>query len=198
MIANSAGTHQSLDGFIATCRTLIENERPIAEITRAMEELVAEPAALGAQIPEPVISPDTSIAGVDEILFEDDSLTVFVVHSASDVRQPPHDHRISAVIGVYEGTEEQRYFRRDGGSLVRSGGADIGPGDVLTLGPAAIHAIGSTGSWCRAIHVYLGPLSSIDRSLFDPDTFDEEPMTVERYAEFCRSAVPGGSVNVEG
>lgn len=40
--------------------------------------------------------------------------------------------------------------------------------------------------WSRAVHVYLGALSSIDRSLFDPDTFDEEPMTVERYAEFCR------------
>ena len=151
-----------------------------------MGVLVAEPAVVAAQIREPVVVPGSSIAGVDEIVFEDESLTVLVVHSAPDVRQPPHDHLISAVIGVYEGIEEPRYFRRNGGSLVRSGGADIGPGDVLTLGPAAIHAISATGSWCRAVHVYLGALDSVDRSLFDPDTYDDEPMTVERYAGFCR------------
>lgn len=175
-----------LKEFVATCRALVVGEHPIAEITQAMELLVADPSALAAQIPEPVMGPGSSVAGFDEILFEDEFLTVFVVHSAPGVQQPPHDHLISAVIGVYEGIEEQRYFRRDGGSLVRSGGADIVPGDVLTLGPLAVHAISANIDWCRAVHVYLGALSSIDRSLFDPDTFEEEPMTVERYTEFCR------------
>lgn len=184
--ADDSGGSDILDDFIARCRSLVVGENPVVEITRAMEQLVAEPEALAAQIPEPVNRPDRSVAGFDEILFEDESLTVFVVHSAPGIQQPPHDHLISAVIGVYEGIEQQRYFRRDGGSLVRSGGAGIGPGDVLTLGPAAVHAISASGSWCRAAHVYLGALSSIDRSLFDPDTFDEEPMTVERYAKFCR------------
>ena len=87
---------------------------------------------------------------------------------------------------MHEGNEVQRAFRREGGSLVRSGGADIGPGDVLALGPWAVHAISANGTWCRAVHVYLGSLSSIDRSLFDPETFDEEPMTDERYENFCR------------
>lgn len=151
-----------------------------------MERLVAEPSALAEQIPEPITGPGSSVAGSDEILFEDESLTVFVVHSAPDVEQPPHDHLISAVIGVYEGVEEQRYFRRDGESLIRCGGADIVPGEVLTLGPTAVHAISAGGRWCRAVHVYLGALSSIDRSLFDPDTFVEEPMTAERYEELCR------------
>ena len=175
-----------VEEFIRTCRMLVVGDSPVVEIARALEQLVAEPTALAAQIPEPVERPDGSVAGFDELLFEDDSLTVFVVHSAPGIQQPPHDHLVSAVIGVYEGIEEQRYFRRHGGSLVPSGAADIGPGDVLTLGPNAVHAISASGRWCRAVHVYLGALSSIERSLFDPDTFDEEPMTVERYAEFCR------------
>jgi len=37
-----------LDDFIATCRTLVGGENPIVEITRAMEQLVADPAALAA------------------------------------------------------------------------------------------------------------------------------------------------------
>ena len=179
-----------LDEFVATCRAVVMGEHPIVEITRAMEQLVAKPSVLAAQIPEPVMGLSSSVAGSDEILFEDESLTVFVVHSAPDIQQPPHDHPISAVIGVYEGIEEQRYFRREGGSLVRSGGADIGPGEVLALGPRAVHAISANGGWCRAVHVYLGALSSIDRSLFDPETFDEKPMTSERYEKFCRR---GGS-----
>lgn len=175
-----------VEEFITTCRTLVVGDSPVVEITRAMEQLVADPAALAAQIPEPVERPDRAISGFDEILFEDESLTVFVVHSAPGIQQPPHDHRVSAVIGVYQGIEAQRYFRRDGATIVHSGAADIGPGHVLTLGPAAVHAISAGESWCRAVHVYLGALGSIDRSLFDPDTFDEEPMTVERYAEFSR------------
>lgn len=176
-----------VDEFVTRCRALVVGDSPVVEIRQAMEQLVAEPAALAEQIPEPAGRAARSIAGFDEILFEDESLTVFVVHSAPGVQQPPHDHRVSAVIGVYEGVEEQRYFRRDGGSLVSSGAADIGPGEVLTLGPAAVHAISASKAWCRAVHVYFGALSSIDRSLFHPATFDEEPMTVERYAAFCRT-----------
>lgn len=191
MVTASSVNSEALGSFIAQCRSLAAQEQAVVDIARAMQQLVASPASLAAQIPEPIISAESSIAGLDEILFEDESLTVFVVHSAPDVQQPPHDHLVSAVIGVYEGVEAQRYFRRDGATLVPSGGAEIGPGEVLTLGPTAVHAIGAPSGWCRAVHVYLGALSSIDRSLFDPETFDEEPMTVERYDEFCRTAAPG-------
>lgn len=175
-----------LADFIETCRSLAVGERPVVEITSAMEQLVANPTELAAKIPQPPDGPDASVAGIDQILFEDHSVTVFLVHSRPGVVQPPHDHLISAVIGVYEGAEEQRYFRRDGDTVVPSGGATIEPGQVLTLGPSAIHAIAAVGSaWCRAVHVYLGPLSSIDRSLFDPVTFAEEPLTTDRYDHFC-------------
>lgn len=174
--------------FVETCRSLAVGPQPVVEIIRAMEQLVGDPAALASTIPQPPDSPDASVAGLDEILFEDDTITVFLVHSRPGVEQPPHDHLISAVIGVYAGAEQQRYFRREAGGLVPSGGTTIEPGDVLTLGPAAIHAISAAGAtWCRAVHVYLGSLSSIDRSLFHPVTFSEEPMTTDRYEEFCLS-----------
>ena len=40
----------------------------------------------------------------------------------------------------------------------------------------------------RAIHVYLGDIFNVERSVFDPETLAEHPMTPERYDEFCRSA----------
>ena len=61
------------------------------------------------------------------------------------------------------------------------------------MAPDAVHAIAAAGpEQCRAIHVYLGPISTVERSLFHPETFAEEPLTIERYAEFGRPAVSPG------
>ncbi|MEQ8438404.1 MAG: hypothetical protein RIB65_13000 [Ilumatobacter fluminis] len=173
-----------LDEFVERCRTIASGDDPVAALTREMERLVADPSALGETVSVPTAG--ASIAGFDEIVFEDDSVTVYLVHSAPDVVQPPHDHLMSAVIGVYEGRERHRFFRRSRDVPVPSGTADVDAGDVLALGPSAIHAISAPGAWCRAVHVYLGSLSSVDRTLFDPDTLDAEPMTAERYDAHCR------------
>ena len=68
-----------LDEFVATCRAVVMGEHPIVEITRAMEQLVAKPSVLAAQIPEPVMGLSSSVAGSDEILFEDESLVIILM-----------------------------------------------------------------------------------------------------------------------
>ena len=192
-MADARGSDGSvLDGFVERCRTIVVGDDPVVALTNEMERLVADPSVLRRIIPIPTTR--ESVAGFEQIVFEDEDLTVFVVHSAPDVVQPPHDHLMSAVIGVYEGSERHRLYRRDAGALVHSGGADVGVGEVLLLGPSAIHAISAPTEWCRAIHLYVGSLTTADRSLFDPDTGAEEPMTADRYAELCRvGAVRFGS-----
>lgn len=150
-----------------------------------MDGLVADAAEFAGEIGPLLDTIPTS--GIDEVLHEDDNITIMVIATPNGIEQPPHDHRIPAIIGVFEGSEEQRFFVRAGNSLRPMRGRVLHAGEVLTLGKKAIHAISAPGSTpCRAVHVYLGSLSTIERSLFDPETFAEEPMSVDRYTELCR------------
>ena len=48
----------------------------------------------------------------------------------------------------------------------------------MVLGEQAIHAISAPDhAPARAIHVYLGDINNVERSILDPDTLDEHPMT---------------------
>ena len=45
---------------------------------------------------------------------------------------------------------------------------EVTPGEVLSIGPSAIHSVACTGTEPSCgIHVYLGPLTRVERSLFD-------------------------------
>lgn len=184
-----------LDSFISQCRTAVTEPDPIPTIRQALEELVSSPEALALAHPAPTDC--AVISGATEYLFEDDTLTVALVHTPPGTLQPPHDHTIPAIIGGYAGTELHRMFRRvtdDEAPIAPSGTTDTGPGDVLSLGSAAVHAIDAApGQWASAVHVYLGGLSSTERSIFHPDTLAEEPLTMERYDEWCRPTPPAPS-----
>jgi predicted metal-dependent enzyme (double-stranded beta helix superfamily) len=177
-----------LDDFVTACRQAAALGDANAAVRTLLSELVANPQQLAKQIPAPTPD-DCGLCGFDNTLFEDHDVTIIVVHSRPGVVQPPHDHSMPAFIGVYQGAEAQRFFRRGtttGDMLVETPGQTIQSGEVLSLGSAAIHAISTAdGRWARAVHVYLGPLSSVDRSLYNPATSQPEPMTAKRYDELA-------------
>jgi len=181
----------SIEQFVADCREAVEQPEPFEAVSELMQKAVSDPGAVNAAIEPPAELTkvgDVTI-GFDKILYEDDRVTVFLVDTEPGHLQPPHDHQMHAVIGVYDGVEHNRFFRRKDGALESAGEKDIGPGDVLRVHSATIHAISAGASKpCRALHVYLGALSTVDRSLFDPQTGHEEPMTPERYDEFIQRA----------
>jgi predicted metal-dependent enzyme (double-stranded beta helix superfamily) len=59
------------------------------------------------------------------VLHNSPDLTVLNLVCAPGVLSLPHDHRMWAAIGVYEGREENAFFRRDGRSLTASGGNEV-------------------------------------------------------------------------
>jgi len=179
----------SLEQFVADCRNAVEQPEPFEAVCELMQRTVADSDAVNDAIERPTeLTRVGDIAiGFDKILYEDDRVTVFLVDTEPGHLQPPHDHQMHAVIGVYEGIEHNRFFKRKQGALESAGEKDIGPGDVLRIHPVTIHAISAGASKpCRALHVYLGGLSDVDRSLFDPKTGREEPMTAERYDGFIQ------------
>ncbi len=91
---------------------------------------------------------------------------------------PPHDHRTWAVIGVYDGEENNTFYRLIAGSrrIEQIGGRNVRPGEVLTLGLDAIHKIANPGSnKLIALHVYGKNILEIERSAWDLATGNERP-----------------------
>ncbi len=66
--------------------------------------------------------------------------------------------------------------------------AQVIAGDVLSIGPNAIHTVSCTSEEpCCGIHVYLGNLTQIKRSLFDTEAGTILPFTAENYHKLMRA-----------
>jgi predicted metal-dependent enzyme (double-stranded beta helix superfamily) len=182
-----------LEQLASDCQAALAHEDPRAEVHRLMQALFSDPDALASQI-EPFAADDVETSprgfrlGGEHIVHQSADLTVMVLDTLPGVEQPPHDHAMTAFIGVFEGCEEQRFWTRSDEGVVPTTGRLLEAGEIVALGTRAIHAISAPDhSPARAVHVYLGDIYDIDRSVFDPDTLEEHPMTSERYDEFCRA-----------
>jgi predicted metal-dependent enzyme (double-stranded beta helix superfamily) len=179
-----------LSDFVTMCRSVAIEPDARSQITGLMRELVADSAGLTASV-SPMDSYDSSAVGPlggDVILYEDSTVTVVLVDTLPGVLQPPHDHLMPAVIGMFQGCEQQRFWARTADGVTPATGRDLHAGEVLSIGTEGIHAIGTSDEIARGVHVYLGSLSTIDRSVFHPETLEEQPLTLDLYNEFCRSA----------
>jgi hypothetical protein len=183
-----------LTTFVDTCKQAVQGDDACATIHAAMQKLFADPAALAAGIPaftfdDIATSPLGFRLGGETLLHQADDLSVMVLGTLPGVIQPPHDHEMVAMIGVFEGCEEQRFWARTNNGVEAVAGRLLEAGEVMVLGERAIHAISAPEHQdARAIHVYLGNISDVDRSVFDPETLEEHPFESDRYDAFCRPA----------
>jgi len=186
-------TPSVLEELVTTCKAALDSDSPHQTIHAAMVELFADPAALADQIPaftddEVATSPRGFRLGGEHVAHQTDDLTVMVLDTLPGVLQPAHDHSMNVVIGVFEGIEDQRFWARTDDGIAPAAGRSLEPGDVIPLGARAIHAISAPeGKAARAIHVYLGNIYDVERSLFDPASLEEHPFTAARYDEYCQA-----------
>ena len=145
-----------------------------------LEQAVSEPAQVISGMPE--------FDENDVILFEDDTISIWYTRFMPGITVPAHDHQMSATIGVYHGSERNNFFENDpAGGIRKSGKVDLSAGDVLSIGPSAIHTVTCISEEpCCGIHVYLGNLTKVERSLFDVDEGITLPFTDENYYRLMR------------
>lgn len=164
-----------LSDLVTRVRAAAVSATARADIKAALEEAVADPEAFGASLP--VFEED------DVILHEDDSVSIWHCRFQPGKTVPPHDHKMLATIAVYRGAERNDFYERSAdGGLQKSSEVRLGAGDVFQIGPSAIHAVGCDSEEpCCGIHVYLGALTKVDRSLFDLSDGAALPFTDENY-----------------
>ena len=76
---------------------------------------------------------DTLLSSVD--------LTVQQIVWAPGMLSPPHEHRMWAVVGVYDGEERNRLYERVAAGLTERGCQDVARGEVFVLDTTAIHSV---------------------------------------------------------
>ena len=169
----------SLENFVAAAREAAVCEGPSKATLALMKRTFAQPGSIAAKI--------GAYDKDDEILFEDSTVSIQYVRFKPGILVPPHDHQIPAFIGVYQGVEENRMYRVDDTGLTHLTTKNIGPGDVLSIGPNGIHAVQALNNEAsEAIHVYLGKLTTVERSLFDWETGASTPFTDENYNQLVK------------
>ena len=102
---------------------MFEKEQFVADIRGAMTEGDAQ-SAVSEVIARAITEPAGIIKelgapgkGRSEQLFHDEGLTITNVIWGSEMWVPPHDHTMWAVIGVYQGQEDNTFWREDGNRL---------------------------------------------------------------------------------
>jgi predicted metal-dependent enzyme (double-stranded beta helix superfamily) len=169
------------EAFVASCVAARGESEPRLAIKEILSEAMSRPADLAAALP-----PERARATA---LHVSDDLTVINVVWAPGMSFNPHDHRMWAAIGLYTGGEDNTFFRRDGQSLVESGGKELRPRDVCVLGADAVHAVtNSTRDFAGAIHVYGGNFFTTSRSEWTGTPYEEQPYDVERTLAYFEAA----------
>ena len=167
----------NLDHLVADCLSAVNDRAPtkvVREILkRAIEKPIDVERALGA----------AKRGGVDKI-YVSDELTIINVIWAPRMTIMPHNHNMWAVIGVYQGREDNIFWRRipdDAKCRVEAAGAkSLGAGDVRPLGDDIIHSVTNpTRKMTGAIHIYGGDFFATERSEWDPENLEERPYDVD-------------------
>jgi predicted metal-dependent enzyme (double-stranded beta helix superfamily) len=164
-----------LDQFIADLRAALA-ERSRQALKEVVARAVSDPTSLLRRIGEP------EKAAV-RVLHHASELTVLNVIWAPKQVTLPHDHRMSAVIGMYGGREDNTFWRRIANpakfQIEPAGGQALGTGDVTLLGRDMIHSVvNPLGKISGAIHVYDGEFLTVQRSMWDAETLVEKPYDV--------------------
>jgi len=159
--------------FIEECRAALKETDPHA----AVHDLVARAVSDPARVMRELGAPNRSGA---QTIHRSDDLTILNVCWGPQMVFHPHNHRMWAVIGIYQGCEQNYFFRRAKDGLTRHGSKDLNVKDTIPLGEAIIHAVTNPlDQITGAIHVYGGDFFAMPRSEWDPETFKEHPYDIE-------------------
>ncbi len=163
------GEHMDITELIDACREAAGGDTP----TRDVSELVA---AFVHQPNLPSLLGDGDRSTYEALYRGEDILVLHGVVPPTPAPVAPHDHRMWAVIGVYQGLEHNELFvRAESGGLESVDRFTVGAGDVRTLDASTIHSVQARGDrYLGAIHVYGGDLFGTPRSTWRGDV--EYPM----------------------
>jgi predicted metal-dependent enzyme (double-stranded beta helix superfamily) len=167
-----------MEQFISRCLKAARGDKPAELIAEIVRDTVAVPHSIVEALGEP---------GRETInkLYVSDELTILDVIWPPKAKFLPHNHNTWAVIGVYQGREENVFWRRikddSDGKIEVESTQSVVSGEVVSLSENLIHSVTNPlPSPTRAIHVYGGNFFALERSEWNPTTLIEQPYDVAK------------------
>jgi hypothetical protein len=176
-----------LEVFIEDCRRLVGDPHAPRRALELMREAMADPEGVA----KAVTPLEAKVGALDAPLFRSSELTVLNVTLRPRILTIPHDHRMWAAIGIYEGEEENTFYRRAGdavgGGLEEANRRTVRKGEAMLLGEDVVHAIENPlATPTLGLHVYGGDLIGAQRSMWDPRTGREHPYDIPTFYRWGR------------
>jgi predicted metal-dependent enzyme (double-stranded beta helix superfamily) len=163
-----------VDAFVRGCKEAAAGDDGVKGVRKLMRDVIATPHDITDRLGVP------NKGGI-ETLYHGEDLTVLNIVWAPQMAVPPHNHLMWAIIGIYQGAEDNIFWRNKDGVLEAAGAEALRAGDVSTLGKDIIHSVNNpTDDYTGALHVYGGDFFGITRSDWDSSTLRERPFDIER------------------
>jgi predicted metal-dependent enzyme (double-stranded beta helix superfamily) len=167
--------------FIVSCKQFVGAPDGASRVLDLIRSVVGDAEGIKSA----VVSGERTSPIRDASLFRSSELFVLNATLKPHVKSPPHDHRMWAVIGIYEGQENNIFYRRAAKGLEEIDRREIRAGEAILVGPEVIHAIENPlGSSTLGLHVY-GDLVAAKRSMWHPGTGEELPYDVPQFFKWC-------------
>ncbi len=171
-----------LERFMSECRRAIASDSGPAAVLELMRKAVVDPEAIKEAIS--ALTPSASLA--DAVMHRADDLLVLNATLPPYVASPPHDHTMWAVIGIYEGKEDNTFYERHEGTIREKNHRSVRAGEAIVLGPEVIHAVSNPlPAATLGIHVYGGDLLAAQRTMWHPETLEELAYDIPQFFKWC-------------
>ena len=166
------------DQFVADCRAALDGAQSARNVREVVARALGDPAAmlqgLGPRKPGGIVP-----------IHRSPELTVIDVLWPPNMVIMPHNHAMWAVIGVYDGREDNILWRRlpDGanGRIEAAGAKALATGETQVFGPDVIHSVVNPLTRVSgAIHVYGGDFFGAERSEWDPESLHEKAYDMKK------------------
>jgi predicted metal-dependent enzyme (double-stranded beta helix superfamily) len=167
-----------VEKFVSDCLAAVGQPNQEKVIRELLLRAFSDPDDVGQALGKP------TRAGIHR-LYVAAELTLLNVVWGPRMTLMPHNHNMWAIIGVYQGREDNIFWRRieddSSGRIEAAGAKSLGPGDVQPLGRNIIHSVTNpTSMLTGAVHVYGGDFFEMERSEWNPEDLREHPYDIEK------------------
>jgi predicted metal-dependent enzyme (double-stranded beta helix superfamily) len=157
----------AIETFIDQCRSALQSDDPPATVAELLRDALRDRDSVATAVREW----RTNGGGAYGAIYRARDLTILHASVTPGFESPRHNHTMWAVIGVYEGQEDNAFYKSSESVIEEVGRAAICAGDAKVLDPDVIHRIANhSATPMQAIHVYGGDLLGTERSMWDDDT----------------------------
>ncbi len=170
-----------LDRFISHCKEAVDQPGPAEAVLALMREALSDVAGVREAL-QSMLGGSLSNAP----LFRSSELLILNTVLVPGLVTPPHDHATWAVIGVYGGREDNRFYRKSTSGLEEIARKELRVGGSIFLDPGVIHAVANPLAVpTLALHVYGADLLTAPRSMWHPHTLEACDYDPAQFLKWC-------------